>query len=104
MVAGYNVSESVELKNATEYAGDRGRMKLRVEMAESSNSVPPGASDSPFCSSSSSAAQLNPRPIEVTPQLFPTLTARLRASVAGGAPQLSSSKVISTAEDALSME
>jgi hypothetical protein len=102
-VVGYNVLESVEFVNATAYAGDGGQIKLWAEMVESSSSVSPLGSDSPLCSSASSA-QLNPRPIEVTPQLFPTLTARLKANLAGGAPQLSSSKVISTAAGAVSIE
>jgi hypothetical protein len=103
-VAGYNVLESVEFVNVTAYAGDGGQIKLWAEMVESSSPVSSPRSDSPLCSSASSAAQLNPRPIEVTPQLFPTLTARLKASLAGGAPQLSSSKVISTAAVAVSIE
>jgi hypothetical protein len=74
MVVGYNIPELAGVAKA--YAGDRGLMKLWVVREGSSSSVSPWALVSPF-GSSSSAVQLNPRPIEVTPQLFPTLTARL---------------------------
>lgn len=75
MVVGYSVPELAGVAKA--YAGDRGLMKLWVVREESSSLASPWALESPFGSSSSSAAQLNPRPIEVTPQLLPTLTARL---------------------------
>jgi len=77
MVAGYNVPELEEAENATAYAGDLGRMKLWVGRGVSSSLGSAWASDSLFSPSSSSLAQLNPRPIEVTPQLFPTPMARL---------------------------
>jgi hypothetical protein len=75
IVVGYIVPELAGVAKA--YAGDRGLMKLWVVRGRSSSSGSTWALESPFVSSSSSAAQLNPRPIEVTPQLFPTLTARL---------------------------
>jgi hypothetical protein len=102
MVVGYSVPELAEVAKA--YPGDRGVTKLGVVREESSSFDSLWALESPFDSSSSSAAQLNPRPIEVTPQLFPTLTARLQASFTGGRPQLSSSNVISTAAGAVSIE
>jgi hypothetical protein len=75
MVVGYNVLELAGV--AKVYPGDRWITKLSVLREESSSFESPWALESPFDSSSSSAAQLNPRPMEVTPQLFPTLTARL---------------------------
>lgn len=101
IVVGYSVPELVEVAKA--YAGDRGLMKLWVVREESSSLGSHWVLESPFGSSSSSAAQLNPRPIEVTPQLFPTLAARLQASFTGSKPQLSSSNVISTAAGAVSI-
>ena len=102
IAAGYNVPEFVEPENATAKAGDRGRMKFWVEKEESSRLSSSRTSDDAFSTSPSfpSVAQLNPRPIEVTPQLFPALTARLKEE---GKPQLSSSKVISTAAGAVSI-
>lgn len=101
--AGYGVPELVGPEYATVKVGDRGRVKLKEEPTSWSSSW---MSDDAFSTSTtfSSAAQLNPRPIEVTPQLFPTLAVRLLASLVGGAPQLSSSKVISTAAGAVSIE
>lgn len=104
IVVGYNVLGSAVVANETAYVGDCGWTKFWVGREESSSLGSPWVSDSPFDSCSSSAAQLNPRPKEVTPQLFPTLTVRFKASFTGGAPQLSSSNVISTALGAVSIE
>ncbi len=75
MVVGYNVPELAGV--AKEYPEDRWVTKFSVLREESATFESPWESERPFDSSSSSAAQLNPRPIEVTPQLFPTLTDRL---------------------------